>query len=188
MRLVARPRPVSRESGPGLRSHVVHAEVGAWNVLERIVGRGKFPGTRQSSELGQSELSARNDGVPRLGAPAIRDLGVRIRTYLRSQYVREQLFKCSDKARSSSDHLSSNQKKLLQEVCFWLSSCLFLQRLERRAGLTRAGLAQAARAAQRDLFGDYMDAFGRGRCRGPASAATAAPLWAAPRCGRRTMK
>ena len=152
------------------------------------MGRGKFPGTRQWSKLGQSELSARNDGVPRLGAPAIRDLGVRIRTYLRSQYVREQLFKCSDKARSSSDHLSSNQKKLLQEVCFWLSSCLFLQRLERRAGLTRAGLAQAARAAQRDLFGDYMDAFGRGRCRGPASAATAAPLWAAPRCGRRTMK
>ena len=74
------------------------------------------------------------------------------------------------------------------EVCFGLSSCLFLQRPERRAGLTRARLAQAARAAQRDLFGDYMDAFGRGRCRGPASAATAAPLWAAPRCGRRTMK
>ena len=56
------------------------------------MGRGKFPGTRQWSKLGQSELSARNDGVPRLGAPAIRDLGVRIRTYLRSQCVREQVF------------------------------------------------------------------------------------------------
>ena len=71
------------------------------------------------------------------------------------------------------------------EVCFGLSSCLFLQRPERRAGLTRARLAQAARAAQRDLFGDYMDSFVRGRCRGPASAAAAAPLWAEPRYGRR---